>query len=57
VALFGWIGFKVGTFIEAESPLTILGALFGGAVGFYSLYAHVVIRSREEQGHEEGDKD
>ena len=57
VALFGWIGFKVGTFIGAESPLTILGALFGGAVGFYSLYAHVVIRSREEQGHEEGDKD
>jgi len=57
VALFGWIGFKVGTFIEAESPLTILGALFGGTVGFYSLYAHVVIRSREEQGHEEGDKD
>ena len=49
-ALFGWIGFKVGTFIGAESPLTILGALFGGAIGFYSLYAHVVIRSRKEQG-------
>ena len=50
VALFGWIGFKVGTFIGAESPLTIIGALFGGAGGFYSLYAHVVMRSREEQG-------
>ena len=50
VALFGWIGFKVGTFIGAESPLTIIGALLGGAVGFYSLYAHVVMRSREEQG-------
>ena len=57
VALFGWIGSKVGTFIGAESPLTILGALLGGAVGFYGLYAQVVIRSREEQGHEEGDKD
>jgi hypothetical protein len=56
VALFGWIGSKVGTFIGAESPLTILGALLGGAVGFYGLYAQV-IRSREEQGHEEGDKD
>ena len=57
VALFGWIGSKVGTFVGAESLLTILGALLGGAVGFYSLYAQVVIRPREEQGHEEGDKD
>ncbi len=57
VALFGWVGFEVGKRTGAESLLTLLGVLFGGAVGFYSLYAQVVKRSREEQGHEEDDKD
>ncbi len=53
-ALFGWIGFEVGRRIGAESLLTVLGILFGGAVGFYNLYARLVIRPREEQGHEKG---
>ena len=57
VALFGWVGFKVGERIGAESLLTLLGILFGGAVGFYNLYAQVVIRPREEQGHEGSDED
>ena len=57
VALFGWVGFEVGKRTVAESLLTVLGVLLGGAVGFYSLYTQVVVRSREEQGHEEGDKD
>jgi hypothetical protein len=57
VALFGWVGFKVGERIGAESLLTLLGILFGGAVGFYNLYVQVVIRPREEQCHEESDED
>jgi hypothetical protein len=56
-ALFGWIGFKVGERIGAESLLMILGVLFGGAAGFYNLYVQVVIRPREEQGREESDED
>ncbi len=60
-ALFGWIGFEVGKRIGAETLLTFLGILFGGAAGFYNLYVQVVIRPREkqshEQGHEEGDTD
>ncbi len=56
VALFGWVGFKIGTRIGAESLLMILGMLLGGAAGFYNLYAHVVIRPRQEQGREEGDE-
>jgi hypothetical protein len=55
VALFGWVGFKVGTRIGAESLLMILGMLLGGAVGSYNLYVQVVIRPREEQGPEESD--
>ena len=57
VALFGWVGFKVGTFIGAESLLTILGALFGGAVSWYSLIVKVMMRLREGQDREESDKD
>lgn len=53
VALFGWVGFKVGTRIGAESLLMILGMLLGGAAGSYNLYVQVVIRPREEQGREE----
>ena len=56
-ALFGWIGFEVGTRVGAESLLTLLGILFGVAVGSYSLYAQVVLRPRERQDHEEGDED
>ena len=57
VALFGWVGFEVGKRIGAESLLTILGILFGGAVGWYSLIVQVMRRPREEQGHEGSDED
>jgi len=57
VALFGWVGLKVGERTGAESLLTLLGILFGGAVGFYNLYVQVVIRPRAEQGQEESDED
>ena len=56
VALFGWIGLKVGAFIGAESLLTILGALLGGAVSWYSLIAKVKMRLPEGQGREENDE-
>ena len=46
VALFGWVGFQVGKRIGAESLLTILGVLFGGAVGGYSLVVQVLRRPR-----------
>ena len=57
VALFGWVGFEVGKRIGAESLLTILGILFGGAVGLYSLIVQVMRRPREEQGHGGSDED
>ncbi len=57
VALFGWVGFEVGKRIGAESLLTILGILFGGAVGGYSLVVQVMRRRpRAEQGHEGSDE-
>ena len=56
VALFGWIGFMVGARVGAQSLLTILGILFGGAAGFYNLYVQVVVKPRGEQGHEESDE-
>ena len=34
VALFGWVGFVVGTRVGAGSLLTILGILFGGGPAF-----------------------
>ena len=57
VALFGWVGSQVGTRIGAESLLTILGILFGGAVGFYSLIVQVIKKPREAGGYEESDED
>lgn len=57
VALFGWIGFKVGARFGAESLLMLLGMLLGGAAGFYNLYVQVVIRPREEQDCKEDDED
>ncbi len=57
VALFGWVGFEVGTRIGAESLMMILGIFLGGAAGFYNLYVQLVIRPREEQGREESDED
>ena len=57
VALFGWVGSQVGTRMGAESLLTILGILFGGAVGFYSLIVQVIKTPRDAGGYEESDED
>jgi len=56
VALFGWVGFQVGKRIGAESLLTILGILLGGAVGGYSLIVQVMRRPRSDRGHEGSDE-
>jgi hypothetical protein len=57
VALFGWVGFKVGERVGYESLLTLFGMLFGGAAGFYSLYVQMVVRPRLEQDQEESETD
>ena len=56
VALFGWVGFEVGTRTGAQALLTTLGVFLGGAAGFYNLYVQVVIRPREELGRKESDE-
>ncbi len=56
VALFGWVGFEVGRRTGTESLLTILGILFGGAIGGYHLVVQVMRRPRAEQGHEGSDE-
>ncbi|MSR22876.1 MAG: AtpZ/AtpI family protein [Gemmatimonadetes bacterium] len=48
VALFGWIGSKVGEWVGAERIFTLMGILLGGAAGFYNLYVQLVVRPREE---------
>jgi hypothetical protein len=48
VALFGWVGFVVGTRVGESSLLTIFGVLLGGAAGFSNLYVQVVVKPREE---------
>ncbi|SVD89823.1 uncharacterized protein METZ01_LOCUS442677, partial [marine metagenome] len=48
---------QVGTRMGAESLLTMLGILFGGAVGFYSLIVQVIKKPREAGGYEESDED
>ena len=47
VALFGWLGSWIGQRVGAESALTLLGILFGGATGFCNMYVQLVVRLRE----------
>lgn len=47
VAVFGWLGSWVGQRVGAESVLTLLGMLFGGAAGFWNMYFQLVIRPRQ----------
>jgi hypothetical protein len=57
VALFGWVGFKIGERVGYGSLLTLLGMFFGGAAGFYNLYVQLVVRTRHEQDHKESETD
>jgi len=47
--LFGFLGHWVGKRVGADEALTLVGGLLGAGAGFYSLYAHLVIRPREDQ--------
>lgn len=49
VALFGWVGSKIGERVGPESLFTLLGILFGGVAGFYSIYLQLVVRPRQER--------
>lgn len=51
---FGFVGRWVGRRVGAEEILTLVGGFIGAAAAFYSLYAHLVIRPRE-QGEEESE--
>ena len=57
VAIFGWLGSKVGEWLGLESLLTLIGMLLGGVAGFYNLYVQSVLRPRQDQYCEENDKD
>jgi len=46
-----WVDGKLGT----TPLLTILGAFVGAGAGFYSLYQHLVVESRERREGEDGE--
>jgi len=46
-AFFGWLGSWIGERVGAESALTLLGILFGGAAGLCNMYIQLVVRPRE----------
>lgn len=47
IGLFLWLGWKADHWIGTTPLLTILGAFVGAAAGFYSLYRHLVLDSRQ----------
>jgi len=47
--LFGFLGHWVGERVGADEVLTLLGGLIGAGAGYYSLYVHLVGRSRDDQ--------
>ncbi|MDP2959056.1 MAG: AtpZ/AtpI family protein [Longimicrobiales bacterium] len=47
--LFGFLGHWVGKRVGAEEALTLVGGLLGAGAGFYSLYLHLIWRSREDR--------
>jgi len=57
VALFGWLGSKIGERVGFRSLFTLLGIFVGASVGFYSLYVQLVVRPRQEKDHEENETD
>lgn len=50
VLLFLGVGWWLDGRLGTMPFLTIAGAFVGGAAGFYSLYTHIVIQSRERDG-------
>ena len=46
---FGFLGHWIGTKVGAADVLAVIGALIGASAGFYSLYAHVTARSKQDR--------
>ena len=47
--LFGFLGHWVGERIGADEALTLVGGLVGAGAGFYSLFAHLAGRPRDNR--------
>ncbi len=45
---FGFLGHWIGTKFGAADVFAVIGALLGATAGFYSLYAHVTARSKQD---------
>jgi F0F1-type ATP synthase assembly protein I len=61
-ALFLFLGWKLDGWLGTLPLFTILGAFVGAGAGFYSLYHHLVVKSREQdssgpKGRDSGRKD
>ena len=46
---FGFLGHWIGTKVGAADVLALIGAFIGASAGFYSLYAHVTARSKQDR--------
>jgi hypothetical protein len=46
---FGFLGHWIGTKVGAADLLAVIGAFIGAAAGFYSLYAHVTARTKQDR--------
>ena len=46
---FGFLGHWIGTKVGAADVLALVGAFIGATAAFYSLYAHVTARSKQDQ--------
>jgi ATP synthase protein I len=50
IGLFLWLGWKADQWIGTTPLLTITGAFVGAGGGFYSLYRHLILESRDGNG-------
>lgn len=55
-ALFLFLGWLVDGWLGTVPLFTIIGAFVGAGAGFYSLYHHLVVRTRERDSEERDDK-
>lgn len=50
IGLFLWVGWKADHWLGITPLLTIVGAFVGAGAGFYSLYRHLIVESRDGDG-------
>lgn len=50
IVFFLWLGWLADGWLGTTPLLTILGAFVGMGAGFYSLYRHVVLSGRDDDG-------